>query len=175
MIIGISGKIGSGKDVLGQYLRVKFNYKIVKFADKIKEVSALLTGTDISMHATQQGKQTVLGQWGMTVREFQQRLGTEAMRNGLHKDCWVISTLANYKPCSKWAITDVRFKNEANAILKEGGRLIRILRPNNPFPQSNHQSETDLDEFKFTDTIVNDGNFDMLYQNFHEILKKGNY
>jgi hypothetical protein len=89
----------------------------------------------------------------MTVREFLQKLGTEAVRNGLHTNTWVNATFADYKPGggypeygvtekgdriavgynafeeSKWIITDCRFPNEAQAVKDRGGIVIRVNRP----------------------------------------------
>ena len=94
MIIGISGKIGSGKDTIGsiiQYLTdenvkgmtyedwyaanvysVYQNYgkwNIKKFAGKLKEIASLLTGIPVEMFEDQEFKQSfILGEeWG-TVR-----------------------------------------------------------------------------------------------------------
>jgi len=85
----------------------------------------------------------------MTVRNFLQRLGTEAVRNGLHTDSWVNALFADYKSYNKmtkedndngvipnvcmveknWAITDTRFPNEFDAIRKRQGICIKIHRP----------------------------------------------
>ena len=170
MLIGISGKIGAGKDAIGSFLQYQYGYDVIKFADKIKEMASILTNTDITLHKTQEGKQTYLDEWGMSIREFQQRLGTEAMRNGLHPDTWVIATLSHFKPNYKWVVTDVRFKNEAESILSRGGQLIRVDRPNNPFPQSDHPSELDLDDFYFEHKIVNNGSLDDLNTRANEVL-----
>ena len=34
MLIGISGKIGAGKDAIGSYLQYEYGYDVIKFADK---------------------------------------------------------------------------------------------------------------------------------------------
>lgn len=95
----------------------------------------------------------------ITVREFLQRLGTEAMRDVIHPNTWVNALFADYKPLMslsgieidfaskqsfkdgepfygpvplehpKWIITDVRFPNEAKAIKDRGGIILRIDRP----------------------------------------------
>ena len=171
MLIGVSGKIGAGKDVIGSYLQYEHGYDIIKFADKIKDIASMITNTDPTLHKTQEGKQTYLEEWGMTIREFQQKLGTEAMRNGLHPDTWVIATLSHYKPKYRWVVTDVRFKNEADSIINRGGILIRVERPDNPFPQSNHSSELELDSYPFKYRIINDGTLNDLYEKTEEQLK----
>lgn len=51
MIIGISGKIGSGKDTLAEMLMDRMrshNFQVRKFAGKLKEMVAILTGCSIS-------------------------------------------------------------------------------------------------------------------------------
>ena len=97
----------------------------------------------------------------MTVREMLQKLGTEAMRNGLHQNVWVNALFADYRAPkmsedypSKWIITDVRFENEAEAIKERGGILVRIKR-NSSESSGSHPSETALDNYKFDYTIDN--------------------
>lgn len=55
-----------------------------------------------------------------------------------------------------WIITDTRFPNEANAIKRAGGYIIRVNRPGYG-PVNNHPSETSLDEYKFDYVIENSG------------------
>ena len=159
MIIGISGKIGSGKDSLADLI-IKHNNQFEKksYAYKLKKIGSLLTGTEESLWFTQEGKNIYLPEWNMTIGRFQQLLGTEAMRVGLHPNTWIISLFADLKEDSKWVITDVRFKNEAYAVKERGGFLIRIegdpakVRANSTRDMS-HPSETDLDDFTGWDSI----------------------
>lgn len=156
LIIGISGKIGSGKDTLADFLQKWSNKPILakkSFAYKLKMTGAFLTGTDSSLWFTQEGKNVYLDAWGMTIGEFQQKLGTEAIRNGLHSNAWIISLFADLNKDSRWVITDMRFKNEAKAVKDNGGILVRIDGdPTNTRTNSKrdltHPSETDLDDFQ---------------------------
>lgn len=82
----------------------------------------------------------------LTVREFLQKLGTDAVRNNVHSNAWVNALFADYTPkynhppahqdnlpiittYPKWIITDCRFPNEAKAVEERGGLLIRVTRP----------------------------------------------
>ena len=164
MLIGISGKIGAGKDECGIYLADNFGFKVVKFATLIKEISAKMTNTPYSDHVSHRGKEKNLPEWGMTIREFQQKLGTDAVRNGLHQDAWVIALLSNFnKDTDRWVVTDVRFNNQANKIKELGGKIVRVNREANPIPQSDHPSETELDDYKFDHIIENSGSLNLLY------------
>ncbi len=187
MILGINGYSGSGKDTIGKLLQDLYpeeNWKIKKFAGKLKTVASLLSGIPQSNFEDQDFKKTLLGtEWWtacdeglqpMTVRDFLQKLGTEGLRVGLHENTWVNALMADYKPetmyvvnpitgsldakvdtkMPNWVITDVRFPNEAQAIKEKGGYVIRIDRPGVK-PINDHPSETSLDTWKFDYKIAN--------------------
>jgi hypothetical protein len=117
-LIGINGKIGAGKDTVGEIIQKLCitnsgsKFEIKKFAGKLKETASLLTGIPIKKFEDQDFKMTALGpEWKkrfydadsnpyyeeMTVRKFLQLLGTEAMRVGLHTNVWVNALFADYK------------------------------------------------------------------------------
>jgi hypothetical protein len=157
------------------------DWEIRKFASKLKDIASHLTGIDIEDFEDQEFKKTNLGaEWWttcdegyqpMTVRDFLQKLGTDALRDGLHPNIWVNALMADYKkqlrietnhPHSEhltarypnWIITDVRFENEAKAIKDKGGVIIRVDRPG-VSPINNHSSETSLDNWKFDYKVAN--------------------
>jgi hypothetical protein len=243
MIIGINGKIGSGKDTVGkiiQYLTLpnthgpyigfetfddntlarNSKFEIKKFAGKLKQTASLLTGIPIEKFEDQEFKQSYLGsEWAtvrvnplnaipvfenvqfnevMSVRELLQKLGTDAVRDGLHKDAWVNALFADYKSkrellqadgtwiesdtgevdfgvsikYPKWIITDMRFSNEMEAIVKRGGLTIKVIRPvkkSKTTPRL-HPSETALDGHTMHYDIINDGSMEDLIAKVREIL-----
>jgi hypothetical protein len=72
-------------------------------------------------------------------------------------------------PRPKWIVTDVRFPNEATALQKVGGKIIRINRPAvNPI--NAHSSETSLDDWEFDYTIDNNGSILDLQESIKNIL-----
>jgi hypothetical protein len=159
MIIGISGYSGSGKDLVGTIIQeISLNkWHVKKWAGKLKTIASILTGIPIEKFEDQEFKKTDLGpEWNMTVRDFLQKLGTDAVRDGLHKNTWVNATLVDYTPDANWIITDTRFPNEAEAIKKAGGIVVRINRPGVQ-PINPHPSETSLDDWEFDAVINNDG------------------
>jgi hypothetical protein len=226
MIIGINGKIGSGKDTIGgiiQYLtsdyKDKYDYKnwidrvenygsntyspweIKKYAGKLKQTASLLTGILVEKFEDQEFKKTELAEdWNyfpiigyghrnipvygqdeqsMLVREFLQKLGTEAMRDGLHTNVWVNALFADYKPdCTpkdafnkdlpNWIITDMRFPNEIEAVVERKGITIRVVRPGTSI--GTHPSETALDNAEFDYEIINDGSIADLIDKVIDIL-----
>lgn len=173
MLIGINGKISSGKDTAAGLIQELFpgnEFQIKKFAGALKQIASILTGIDQINFESQEFKKTYLGdEWGMTVRDLLQRLGTEAMRNGLHENVWVNALFSTFNEQSNWIITDVRFPNEYQAIRDRNGLLIRITRPGTD--PGTHISETALDDFEFDIEIVNDGTIKELQEKLlREIL-----
>jgi hypothetical protein len=168
-LIGISGKIGSGKDTVGSILQDYSDdnaedYQIKKFATKLKEIAALLIGCDVSDFEDREFKEKELGEeWnGLTPRKILQLLGTEAGRNIIHPNIWVNALFADFED-SNWIITDVRFPNEAQAIKDRGGIVIRVERPGGESHCGGaHASETALDTYNFDYVIDNEGNIDEL-------------
>lgn len=196
-LIGVSAKIGSGKDTFFEILSKKTGgvYENKKFAYKLKQIASILTGIPIEKFEDQEFKKTELGkEWNklkysgdpfinnsnleiyehvMTVREFLQKLGTEAMRDGLHRNVWVNSLFSDFvSEKSKWCITDMRFKNELESVKKNSGITVRINRPNCLI--IDHPSETELDNEEFDYVIENNGTLEEFEQKIDEFLQKFN-
>lgn len=224
MIIGIAGKMGSGKNLVCkiiQYLLCKnvgdvtikdiascedhnwwleeqSGFEQKAFAGKLKQIASLLTGVPVEKFEDQEFKQKHMGlQWKMTYREFLQKLGTEAMRDGLHPNVWVNALFADYKDVyagswgqghymyekPNWIITDMRFPNELEAVEEREGITIRVVRGCSECGgigyhklscskqyEKQHPSETALDDAKFDYEIINDGSMEDLIEKVKQIL-----
>lgn len=163
MIIGLSGKIASGKNTIGDIIEklcLTNNGPVFEqkaFAGKLKQIASLLTGIPVENFEDQEFKKNLLDvEWGtvqnvplnsippfadmqfnvmISVREFLQKLGTEAMRDGLHTNVWVNALMCDYRRPkmseynpSNWIITDMRFPNEMEAVKERRGLTIRVVR-----------------------------------------------
>src|SRR5690606_37876633 len=95
------------------------------------------------------------------VRALLQRAGTEAGRKVLGSDVWVDALFREHADTPALVIPDVRFPNEAQAIVDRGGLVIRIDKPHQGPARDKlgraHVSETALDYWPFDHVIVNDG------------------
>jgi hypothetical protein len=96
----------------------------------------------------------------MSPRLIMQTLGTEWGREIIHPDLWVLSTFRNWNSSSDWIITDVRYTNEANEVLKRGGILIKVNR-NSSSSADTHASEQGLEGFEDYDFVINN-NHDLI-------------
>lgn len=158
MIIGITGKAGSGKSLLASMIKeilmkeTKTEVEIVGFADEIKLWTSVLLNVGIEYLDTRLFKDSVVyGLSNVTGRQFLQRLGTEIGRNRIDPMFWINKVLLNYNPNKHLIIPDVRFLNEAEEIRKRGGLLIR--KESSIRHLDSHVSETEMINITDCETI----------------------
>ena len=188
MIIGISGKAGSGKDTAAKMLEVLYanpnisyedfanrKYKnfadiqIMHFADILKETVQTLFGIGEWETGTQEGKKVTISWIGKTVRELLQEVG-QGLRDAVDPNLWIKALFANTEDWSNYIIADVRYPNELEAIKERDGVLIRIDR--NSAGTGNHSSETALDDYNDWDVrIENNGSLKSLFENMRIFTK----
>ena len=167
LIIGISGKLGSGKDYICDHvlkpLLARSGICCVAFADPIRLTVASRLGLSI--------EELARSRKSPAVRKAMQLAGTEEGRMVYGEDIW-IRYLDNYLKLrqargdyiSTVIITDCRFPNEVKWIEDMGGFVLRVEAADRNMdalsaegftggPQ--HISETALDKYAFTYVIDN--------------------
>ena len=169
-LIGISGKMGSGKDTLASRLIYFLNGECdsrpiggvthLKFAMLLKRAVSVITGT--SMQDNLHHKDMVVERFGnKTLGQLQQEIGTY-FRTAYHENVWVDPVIQKARDdCGDGAvvlISDVRFPNEADAIRAAGGVVIRLHCPldaaQSETRDAAHISETALDDYAHFAAIV---------------------
>ena len=175
----LSGKSGSGKDMVAQFMQeelAKHGQKtlVIHFADAVKWFCREFLNWD--------GKKDEVG------RTLLQTVGTDIVR-AKHPNFWtgiVVGLIQAYEPYADFdvaIIPDARFENEVNITLQclKNCVSVRIERKNpdgtdwvNPLlteDQRNHPSETSLDVFAFDYVIHNDEGLELLKESAHTILE----
>ena len=184
MIIGITGKIGSGKSTTATYLQEKYNYTEYSFASPLKEIGSIFQFTQDQLYGTQENKLEVHPHWGISSRTFLQRMGTEMFREyfpkvfpeiKLNHSIWIELFRLKYISNPKnYVISDVRFLDEANAIKEMGGVIIRTIRNNNVSSDSKqehlHASETELERIVSDFTLDNNESITASQLNLDKIV-----
>ena len=178
----LSGKSGSGKDMMAQFMKeelAKHGKKvlIIHYADALKWILRDYFDWD--------GKKDEVG------RALLQTVGTDIVR-AKHPNYWtgiVVGLIQSFEPYNDFdlaIIPDARFPNEVDICLENLNNCVsvRIERTENGQPwinpvltedQRNHPSETSLDVFAFDYVVHNDEGLDMLRDSAIAILEDLKY
>ena len=141
--------------------------KKYSFAAPLKGIATGIFGlTPEQCHGTDSQKNTLTNiRWGdvptpnknpknkkMTAREFLQYFGTDVCRK-MYENVWVDRCIADitYEEPLLAVVDDCRFPNEADAIQKAGGKVIRLTRSNH---KDSHRSESALDDWDNFDAVI---------------------
>lgn len=193
IIIGVTGKLGSGKDYITNNViipvleKVGYRYLQCAFADQIKV--NVMTKSNVSYEDVYENKTP-------ESRRMLQIEGTEVGRSN-NKDIWVNYidnwiNIHNKRGINVFVVSDVRFKNEYKFVKSYGGLVLKVVARNrNEIRLSNesngdvelyekiskHASECDLDDYKnenYDMVILNDTtdivNIDDLKCQFEKML-----
>lgn len=149
MIVGISGKRGVGKTAASKYLEKKYGYVRVSFADDLRAFAK--TFFPFTERDFNQDKEKKYKQYDWSPRDFILHL-SELLRYH-DSSYWLNRALSRCTdPTKVYVFDDLRFKNEAESIKAQGGKLVRIERYEklNPYGKNlDIASEKDLDDHKF--------------------------
>lgn len=177
--IGISGKMGSGKDTVAKIIEeilktCNIRVEIIPFALELKRmVMELFKYTEEEVYRTKPPE----------VREILQRFGTDVIRKR-QEDFWIRQLERNAQKVDSpfgyvfVVVPDVRFENEAEFVKGQGGLLFRVQRNEaseaaRKEESGQHRSEIDLDSkpWLFHETIYNNSTFNELRDRVREALK----
>lgn len=168
LIIGISGKMGSGKSTLAKHISKLFPQAVTeKVAGDLYAIQSFIyERTGLTMVGEKDRDLLIaVGEWG---RNKSPSLWTDLcfkrIQNSEHE---VI------------VIDDIRYLEEANALVAAGGLLVRLdgtQRGDNVDPKSaNRSSETALDDYDFKYRIDNRGSMKETTDQFDAILREAGY
>jgi hypothetical protein len=170
-IIGITGRARSGKDTIADYVCSEYEYAPLSFAAPLKSMVSALLGEPESW-VNEHKDEHIMGL--ASPRRLLQTLGTEWGRQIIDTNIWVnILSREVSKLDPDWyngvVIPDVRFNNEAEWILANGGQVWHVERPG-ALVVAPHISENGVDSRLISWNICNDGTLDDLYEKVEAIL-----
>lgn len=158
MIIGLAGKAGSGKDTAADALVERRGFVKISLAGPLKRICAEVFGWDAArLYGPSELRNEPDPAWdGLTARYALQALGTDWGRR-MHPDVWVRACLRQAARHPAACVPDVRFANEADAIRKAGGKVVRITRPGAGLPGDAGAHASEQQDFEADLELPNTG------------------
>jgi adenylate kinase family enzyme len=156
LILGLSGKRGTGKTTTANYLVKYYGFKKLSFADLLKtQASKVFEFTEEQLNGKEKEKPYFKN--GETPRDFFIKYGQ--LIRYFDSEYWVTETLKQAHKLPRVVIDDVRYPNEIEGIKKAGEckiiRLERYKHLNIYKTELNDESETLLDYYSF-DKVINE-------------------
>ena len=182
LLIGLTGYAAHGKSTVANMFKV-YGFKEYALAEPLKRACMEIFGfTEDQVFG--EGKYDVDEFWNVTPREVLQKVGTELFRDKLHEAIpsmnlgefnivWIrkmeqyVENERKKNPSVNIVISDVRNIDEAKAIKKLGGYIIRIHNPRVKMNEGfrSHASEQMVDNIRFEGMILNYSSRVDLFQN----------
>ena len=174
MIIGLSGYAQSGKDTVAELLCSNYGFKRISFAlpmrDAIYTLNPIVAnGNRVSDLVDEYGWD--IAKANPEVRRLLQVFGTEVGRELFGERFWIDQAFKRAEEYQRVVFSDVRFPNEAKAILQRSGDMWRINRHNH-LAVNTHKSEHAMDNFMFKHVLYNDGTIDELADEVFMLAKE---
>lgn len=177
-LVGLVGRAGSGKDTLADEI-ASDGWTKTAFAEPLKRMCIEYLGLSHDDAYTQDGKARMNQFWGMTNRAILQKVGTDAMRNGFHKDVWVkiaeLRIRELLKSGTRVVVTDCRFDNECKMIEDLGGIVAEVVRDSSSSLSSDeqrHASEQPVNTGFIAFKVDNNRHVSKLKQTFYDCLRE---
>jgi GTPase SAR1 family protein len=190
VLIVLVGKKGSGKSTLAKYLIQNYGFIEYAMAFPLKEIAAIFGFSHKELYGSQEDKETVSPEMGISPREFLQKFGTDICREylptilpnlklGPEGVIWIKLMkqflMDHTNQCI--VISDIRFEDELLAIkndknIKHKKLFIYIHRNNRANNSDNHKSENVDSLINMCDChIDNSFSYEKLYENLENIIK----
>lgn len=191
MLIGFSGKKGSGKSYFADYLVNNKLFIKLSFASPLKEITKILFNLSDEDVKDPIKKELINPKFNASPRELMQWLGTDIMREEFNKkfnysgSIWIDSIKDKVKTLLEdnkdVVIDDVRFQNEVDMIHSLGGIVINLHNDlDNTLNNSTSTHSSENQKLTFNYEFVNDKsysntydiylNLDLLFNKHHGLL-----
>ena len=191
MLIGFSGKKGSGKSFFADYLVNNKLFIKLSFASPLKEITKILFNLSNEDVKDPIKKELINPKFNASPRELMQWLGTDIMREEFNKkfnysgSIWIDSVKDKVKTLldnnKDVVIDDVRFQNEVDMIHSLGGIVINLHNDlDNTLNNSTSTHSSENQKLTFNYEFVNDKsysntydiylNLDLLFNKHHGLI-----
>jgi len=173
-LIGIAGRAGVGKDTLAQWISHRYGHRVQAYADPLRTILNQRFGWTADMWENRAWKEAVdwkNGCGNFSPRDWMQWLGTDILRQYAGYDIFVKLAFQRWDRAPyALVMSDIRFNNEAQAIVDRGGFVIE-LRREAAGPVRSHVSESGVDPKLFHGVLTNDSTLSDLFLGARTLLE----
>jgi len=163
MLIGVTGKAGSGKDTFAKYFIEQRDFFRYSLADPIKRMVEAGFGLTPDVWDDREKKEQEIEWLGRSPRYLAQTLGTEWGRELVHHDLWLLLAEQFSASYQRVIIPDVRFDNEAEWIKEHGGYVVSVEARGMAVDNHKHASESGVHPAYIDTTVKNTGTIEQLH------------
>lgn len=181
LLLGLLGRAGAGKTTVANHLEAEWAFEAIGFADPILAMVLTLfheAGVDSAWATERVLKDQPTCELGVSYRRLAQTLGTDWGRRLMGHDFWLQVAAHKLRVArlhhGNVVVSDVRFPNEAQWVLDEGGVLVRITRPGlPPLPDdgSSHISERLADRLPAHVELLNGASITTLCDRVDDLVR----
>lgn len=165
-LVGVTGRAQHGKNTVGHILDEHKGFRPVAFADALRDAMEKLNPI-IDEGTTYLGALHEFGYEGAKqrypeIRRLLQVFGTEVVRDLFGANAWVDALdktiFDDEDDLEQFVITDVRFPNEAEYVMRNNGIIIKVVRPNfDNGVEATHASEALVETLPYDYRVLNTG------------------
>jgi dephospho-CoA kinase len=194
MIIGICGFQSAGKDTIANLLINEYGFKKLSFASALKDIISIMFGwprdkLEGLTKEDREWRESIDTWWAdklqmpqLTPRYVLQYIATDLFRNHFHPEIWITIVEKQLNQFDNIVITDCRFENEINLLIKYGAKIIKVYRNlpewfsryklghNVEEAKNLHASEIEWIRCHGDYEITNNGTTDELYEKIKYII-----
>lgn len=184
-LIGLAGQAGTGKDTVGNHLRMMHGFSTLALADPIRAGLRAMLGLNHEDLMRRDLKEKPIEWLGRSPRELAQTLGTEWGRELVSPEIWlrvaqrsieILNAPSPFRPHGI-VVTDIRFENEAEWLRGLGGTVWHIRREQAGLAgaTSKHVSEQSIPIIEGDVIVENNGTLEALFERVSEIMNGDSY
>jgi hypothetical protein len=181
LLIGLVGRAGAGKTTVANHLEAEWAFESIAFADPILAMALALfddAGVGAEWAVERALKDQPVPTLGVSYRRIAQTLGTAWGRQTIGDDLWLRVAASKLQRArlhqASVVISDVRFPNEAQWLLEQGGLLVRVTRPDlPPLPAdaASHPSEHYAERLPVHEVLLNGASITTLCDRVDDLVR----
>lgn len=179
LVIGLTGKKGTGKDTVANYLVTNYYAHKLSFVQVIRDGLAAMLRVDPIIFEARDMRERPIRELVPTLRidktprQMMQLLASEWGRQMIQSDLWIAiaehASRHDMESCDFVVISDMRKDDEAEWVHKHNGWVVEIINPR-VHSDDTHDTERGVSRHLIDATLINDADIPTLLARTEELM-----